>query len=139
MADPFKILLIDDDEDDREFFMIALEDLPFKAECMVALGAKEAYEILETSEELPHIIFLDLNMPIIYGRACMLELKKKPSVEHIPVVIFSTSNEQRDIADTRKLGASDFMTKPTDLTKLTAYLNDLLVNQSKNQNKQHEK
>jgi DNA-binding response OmpR family regulator len=69
----------------------------------------------------------------------LAELKKKPVVQHIPVVIFSTSNEQRDIADTRKLGASDFMTKPTDLTILTAYLDNILVNQSKNQNKHHEK
>ena len=129
MPEPFKILLIDDDEDDREFFMIALDDLPLKTDCQVALSAAEAFEILGQSGVLPDVIFLDLNMPIMDGRACLKELKKDPAVQHIPVVIFSTSNEQRDIADTRKLGARDFMTKPTDLTKLTAYLNNFLVNQ----------
>ena len=129
MPEPFKILLIDDDEDDREFFMIALEDLPLKTNCHSAASFADAHKLLHESDIFPHVIFLDLNMPIMDGRACLKELKQDPHTEKIPIVIFSTSGEQRDVIETKKLGAADFMTKPTDLTKLTEYINNFLITQ----------
>jgi CheY-like chemotaxis protein len=126
--------LIEDDEDDKDFFRIALEDLQLETVCYIASSAGEAFDLLHQQAVIPDVIFLDLNMPIMDGRACLKVLKTNAATQNIPVVIFSTSNEKKDISETRQLGAADFMTKPTDLTKLTQYLEELLLNQI-NQNK----
>ncbi len=123
------ILLIDDDEDDRDFFKIALSDTGINATCQMANSALAAYKLLEQSDELPDFIFLDLNMPGISGRVCLAQLKSNARTAQVPVVVFSTSSEKQDIAETRELGAVHFITKPTDLDQLSTYLNNFFIKQ----------
>ncbi len=134
----FVILLIDDDEDDREFFKLALSEIDMDIHCDMAGGATMAYSILENYNCLPHFIFLDLNMPAINGRNCLMQLKNNPKTAAIPVVIFSTSSEEHDIIETKALGAIHFMTKPTDLKQLTTDLNKFFIHQFQINN-DHEK
>lgn len=68
--------------------------------------------------QLPDFIFLDLNMPKMYGRTCLAELRKDVRLATIPVIIFTTSSDPKDINEIRKLGASYFLTKPYNLQKL---------------------
>ncbi|MRS63918.1 response regulator [Larkinella terrae] len=120
MNSPFTCFLIDDDEDDQELFTLALKKVDPTLTCVVADDCGEALEKLRKEETfMPRYIFLDLNMPRMHGKQCLMELKKIARIEHIPIIIYSTSAEPKDIQETKALGASDFLTKPPLISTLT--------------------
>lgn len=123
----FKFLLIDDDTDDHELFQIALQEADPEIACLTANNGSEGLELLTTGAVLPDCIFLDLNMPLMGGRECLAHLKQDTRFQKIPVVIYSTSSDPKDRAETLRLGASDFITKPSKISDLTAFLNDFIV------------
>lgn len=123
-----KILLVDDDEDDQEIFLDIVNEFEGIKDCAVANNGLEALDYLDQADTLPDIIFLDLNMPIMDGKQCLAALMKQNRLNHIPVVIFSTSSNPGDIADTKQLGAKGFITKPTNFDKLRTQLGQLLNN-----------
>ena len=129
MQKTITFFLIDDDEDDHEFFIIALEDADKDVVSVTAKNGREALDMLNSGQVNPDYIFLDLNMPQIGGLECLTELKKSPGLSHIPVIIFSTSSDPKDKESTLSLGAIDFITKPSKLSELTALLNAFMVNQ----------
>ena len=77
-----------------------------------------------TSHEnaLPHIIFLDLNMPVMNGLECLKEVRKFDKYSDISIVIYSTSTSEQDIEDTFLHGANIYITKPSDYNKLKKVL-----------------
>jgi len=111
-------LVIDDDSDDREFFQEALSEIDETAQCVHAEDGVDGLHKLRGMDETPDFIFLDLNMPRMDGWQCLTEIKKDDKLKDIPVIIFSTSSSQRDKDSTYSLGASYFLTKPTDYKKL---------------------
>lgn len=133
-----KLLLIDDDEDDRDFFKMAVEEVAYPVHCELAPSAQHALDILAQKQFLPDFIFLDLNMPGIDGRACLKELKRNPHTEPIPVVVFSTSCEQHDVEETKQMGAMFFMTKPSGIDQLVRNIDVFLKTNLTKQKKQHE-
>jgi CheY-like chemotaxis protein len=119
--------LVDDDAEDREIFALALAEISRAHECVTAEDGVDALEKLNSNKLfIPDIIFVDLNMPRMGGKELLTEIKKNRRVTHIPVVAFSTSSQPRDIEDTRKLGASHFLTKPPSISALVAALENLL-------------
>ncbi len=118
-------LLIDDDDDDRELFQIALKNAKVPVNCVTCSSCIEALEKIEDIN--PDYIFLDLNMPMMSGKECLIELKKRAFTKDIPVVIFSTSSEASDITETKALGAIDFITKPSKVSELTYILNNFII------------
>lgn len=119
--------LIDDDMDDLEIFAIAVAEMGRPVTCATANDGMDALEKLRQDESFtPDYIFLDLNMPRMNGKQCLVEIKKIERLTHTPVVMYSTSALQRDIDDTLQLGASHFLTKPTSISKLTETLQQLL-------------
>lgn len=125
-------LLIDDDEDDRELFQLALEDLDHKTHFYEAASGRKALKMLENSHAVPDFIFLDLNMPEMNGKECLTILKQDHKYAGIPVIIFSTSSDPTDIKITKELGALDFITKPSKMSELTELLNKFILNQIPN-------
>jgi len=124
-------LLIDDDLDDQEIFMLALESLSPDLHCTTACSGYEALLRLNPeARRTPDYIFLDLNMPRMNGKECLAEIKKLPHLQHVPVIIYSTSCSQKDMADTRELGATDFITKPHSVTELSETLRTFFRNQN---------
>jgi len=119
-------LLIDDDEDDKEIFCIALSEVDPEIKCHTAIDAIEALELLRDPSFTPDYIFLDLNMPLMSGKECLVEIKKRAHLKDTPVIIFSTSASQKDIQDTRDLGAASFITKPPLISALTERLGEVL-------------
>lgn len=105
-------LLVDDDEDDKEIFLLALTEVNPAIKCVLASDGYEALSMLEDTAFIPDYIFLDLNMPLMSGKECLTALREKPHLTDVPVIIFSTSASQKDIDDTKALGASSFITKP---------------------------
>ena len=71
-------------------------------------------EYLSGSSPLPALILLDLNMPRKDGRKTLKELKSTPAFQDIPVVVFTTSREEKDKNYSRKMGANSFITKPAN-------------------------
>jgi CheY-like chemotaxis protein len=120
-----RILLVDDDPDDQLYFQDAINEISPNLKCEIVNNGREALQNIIIPPP-PDVIFLDLNMPVMNGYECLTELKKTPQYSHIPVVIFTTSKNERDIERTQKLGASLFLTKPSNFSTLCSKLNQIL-------------
>lgn len=120
------IFLIDDDMDDQEFFTEAVKEVDPNIKCHIASSCDEGLELLNNSEVLPDYIFLDLNMPKVDGKKCLLELKKNARVKEIPVIIYSTSSLKKDIDETKAMGAVHFLTKPAAFRELCNAIENVL-------------
>jgi DNA-binding response OmpR family regulator len=110
-----RLMIIDDDADDRKFFIEAVKEIDENIEC---LWAKDGFQALENlrneSLPLPDYIFLDLRMPRINGKKCLLEIKADARLQHIPVIIYTTSRELEESQELKDLGAVHFISKPTN-------------------------
>lgn len=127
MQTPTLFFLADDDEDDRILFLEALSQINPAIKCMMAKNGKEALLMLQSDMfVLPDYIFLDLNMPIMNGLKCLMEIKKLALLKHIPVIIYSTSAEEEFKDAGKRLGALDFFVKPSDFGGLLKYLKKML-------------
>jgi CheY-like chemotaxis protein len=112
-------LLIDDDRAERGLFTEAIKTLDHDITCYLAEDGKEALELLSNqSNNLPHVIFLDVNMPGMNGWFCLKNLKENESYKDIPVIMYSTSSYQRDIDMAIQLGAICFCVKPESFKTL---------------------
>jgi CheY-like chemotaxis protein len=111
--------IVDDDIDDQELFIEAVNEVDNSIQCVSASDCEEALNLLKSGAmPLPDMIFLDLNMPRLNGKQCLTELKKQAHLRHIPVIIYSTSSEKRDVEETALLGAAHFLTKPNKFDEL---------------------
>jgi CheY-like chemotaxis protein len=121
--------LIDDDEDDQELFQLALQDANPEIKLTTASNGVEALKLLESGNLSTDYIFLDLNMPLMGGKECLVHLKANPLLKTIPVIIFSTSSDASDKKKLSELGAVDFITKPSRIGDLTLLLNQFIEHQ----------
>jgi CheY-like chemotaxis protein len=112
------ILVVDDDNDDVLLFREAIKEIDGSCDCMIASNGEEALKVLEVSDRRPDIIFMDLNMPRMNGKQCLVELKKNPDLAEIPITIYSTSKLEREIQEIYHLGATSFFTKPSNFNEL---------------------
>jgi CheY-like chemotaxis protein len=129
------IYLIDDDMDDVELFREALEEVNPSISLQYANDGYEAVKTLtERKSALPDLIFLDISMPIFSGLQCLASFKKDDQLKDLPVIMYTTSSQEREIRTARELGASAFVTKPNDfkvLKRLLALVLDTPVDQLK--------
>jgi CheY-like chemotaxis protein len=116
---------VDDDEDDKEIFCLALQNADPSINCVVASDGREALALLKDRSLVPDFIFLDLNMPVMNGKECLKEIRKQGHLNHVPVIIFSTSSADRDKEEAKALGASAFITKPPLVSLLAKKLSDV--------------
>ncbi len=119
-------MLIDDDADDRELFVSALQKIPGHPDHDTAVHGLDGLTKLSTSDTRPGIIFLDLNMPMMNGIEFLKEIKNKPALRDIPVVVFTTTANPGTIEEVRGLGAYKFFTKPIRFEHLGRLLHLLL-------------
>jgi len=116
--DQYAILMADDDEEDCLLAAEAFAESGARAAFSCVLDGIELMQHLSARSlsqtgELPNLILLDLNMPRKDGREALREIKADPALQHIPIVILTTSKEEKDIAFSMKAGAESFVTKPT--------------------------
>ncbi len=121
-----KILLIDDDEDDQEIFLTALERVSDTVTCTAIGNARNALQQLEEKKLLADIIFLDLNMPVMNGQQFLSAIKKNSQLDQIPVIIFSTTSHPDTITLVKEMGADDFITKPDKFDELVGMLKSFI-------------
>ena len=113
------ILLIDDDKDDAELFSDAVEELEVNVGLIHFIDGNEAVKKLyEKAAPIPDIIFLDINMPHINGWECLKQLKIIAHLKSIPIVMYSTSTLDKHGIAPADVGASAFLTKPSNFEEL---------------------
>lgn len=120
----FKILLADDDPDDRELFTEAAE--VHNAEVESVPNGMQLMQKLGESASLPDFILIDLNMPEKGGKECLREIRQQARYDHLPVIIYSTSSSKKDIEDTFSMGANLYITKPNSFAELKTTIKNLL-------------
>jgi CheY-like chemotaxis protein len=121
------IMLIDDDEDDREIFQSALALMELPVTCTAFPSAVEALEYLTGGRISPDVIFLDLNMPLMNGHEFLGKIKIIEALRSIPIIIFSTSRNPLSIMQSKEAGAIDYITKPYTLHELVRVLQRILI------------
>ncbi|MDI3319053.1 response regulator [Pinibacter soli] len=120
------LLLIDDDLDDQEIFELAVREANSSMQCVYASSGFEALELLENDPSfLPEYIFIDLNMPRMDGRKCLVEIRKMPRLNNVPLIIYSTAEDERSHMETKEMGASKYIVKPSSLSALVDTLAEL--------------
>jgi CheY-like chemotaxis protein len=119
------VLLADDDIDDCIFFKNALAELHQSTNLTTVRDGEQLMDYLsENSEQLPDILFLDLNMPRKNGFECLVEIKENEKLKDLHVVMFSTSyprdpNYEQDMINRLlKIGAFHFIRKPESFEQL---------------------
>jgi CheY-like chemotaxis protein len=121
------ILLADDDADDRKFFKDALKVLSLPANLSTVNNGEELMDhLLANTEQLPHVLFLDINMPAKNGFECLAEIKQNNKLKDIPVVMYSTSSEQDKIKILFKTGADVYIHKPSNFAQLVQVIHHAL-------------
>jgi CheY-like chemotaxis protein len=121
------ILLIDDDEDDQDIFKEAAAVVVPGCSCLIAADGEQGLQQLQTFTELPDYIFLDVNMPKMDGKEFLRRVKAHPRFKDIPVVVYSTTNQKKDMGEYFGMGASNFITKPSEFNLLITYLRSILA------------
>jgi two-component system, chemotaxis family, response regulator Rcp1 len=116
------ILLVEDNPGDVRLTQIALRDSKIKNRISVVNDGVEALAFLRregqySDSPFPDIILLDLNLPRKNGREVLEEIKRDELLRRIPVVILTTSDDEKDILATYNLHANCFITKPVDLAR----------------------
>lgn len=126
--EPIYILLADDDEDDRLFFCDAFEEIKIKTVVQTVNNGQELMEHLAQRDTvLPHVLFLDLNMPFKTGIECLDEIKKIDHLKDVAVAIYSTSASESDIEETFVKGANVYIKKPSDFSALKKVLSEVIM------------
>ena len=125
MNSAIRILVADDDADDRMLIEEALEEsrlvnpVDFVEDGIELLEyLRNEGEYADRGEELPGLILLDLNMPRMDGRTALSHIKADERLKRIPVVILTTSKSEEDIIRTYGLGVNSFITKPVTFDNL---------------------
>lgn len=110
-----RILLVEDDLDDLELTLMALRRLGIVA-VDIAHDGVEALSLLfdHDGRELPALVLLDVKLPRMGGLEVLERIKKDPRSQKVPVVMFSSSSEERDIDASYRLGANSYIRKQVD-------------------------
>lgn len=118
------ILIAEDDADDRFLLQAAFEENGFTDQLHFVENGVDVIDYLTSARGLntehnqPRFILLDLNMPKKDGREVLKELKQHPELKKIPVVIFSTTNNEQEMRRCYELGANSYITKPNSFESL---------------------
>jgi CheY-like chemotaxis protein len=112
------ILIAEDDSDDEFLLRSVFSEMELAVKLDFVKDGQELLDYLSENETLPSLVFLDLNMPKIGGREVLERMKKSESLNHLPVIIFSTSAAPDEIRKAYVSGASAYITKPASYDKL---------------------
>ena len=129
----FTILMVDDDPDDRLLFKEACADVRLRNPLEFLENGEQLVDYLKRDgnyanlegKPYPGIILLDLNMPLKDGREALKEIKADPKLQHIPVIVLTTSKDEDDILASYGLGASSYIVKPISLDRLMRVVNSI--------------
>ena len=112
---PHPILLVEDNPQDEKLTLRALAKVNLANRVLVVRDGQEALDYLMAAEaELPAVVLLDLNLPRVGGLEVLARMRAEPRTRLLPVVILTSSDDERDRLATYRSGANSFVTKPVD-------------------------
>lgn len=127
-SEPIKVMLADDDKDDQHLFEEALKKTEVPTDLTTADDGEQLMNHLhDDTVPNPDIIFLDINMPVKNGPECLEEIRADEELKDIPVVMYSTSDNDRDISETYTKGASLYVVKPISFTRIVFVLKHIFT------------
>ncbi|MFU8819004.1 MAG: response regulator [Desulfurivibrio sp.] len=129
------ILLVEDNQDDELLTIRALNKNNILNQVVVARDGAEALDFLfgrgayagRDPEELPELVLLDINLPKLNGLEVLKKIRADPRTQLLPVVMLTTSNEERDLLGSYQLGANSFIRKPVDFVQFSEAIRQLGV------------
>ncbi len=128
-----KVLMIDDDTIEIMKLKRTVSSKNLDHQIIDAKNGEQALNILEQKDGIPDIVLLDLNMPKINGIELLSILKAKESLRHIPIIIVTTSSNNKDLLQCYKLGIAGYIIKPLKykdyVTKIKKVLDYWSINQ----------
>ena len=127
------VLLVEDNPDDEMLALRAFRKNGIMNEVIVARDGAEALDyILATGQyvgrpyrKMPELILLDLNLPKVDGLEVLSRLQADERTRHLPVVVLSSSDEERDIMESYKRGANSYIRKPVDFREFSKAMHHL--------------
>jgi len=129
-----RILLAEDNANDVELTLTALQECRLANEVEVVHDGAEALDYLyqrgnhaDRVNGLPGVILLDLKMPRIDGLEVLRQIKSDPALRHIPVVMLTSSREEKDLVRSYDLGVNAFVVKPVDFSQFVEAIRTLGV------------
>ena len=114
MDEQIEILLVEDNPNDAEMTLRALRRNNLVNRVHWVKDGAEALDFLSSNEKKPKLVLLDLKMPKVDGIEVLRRLKAEESTRTLPVVVMTSSNEERDVAETYRLGANSYIVKPVE-------------------------
>ena len=129
-----RILLVEDDPKDVELTMTALEEYNLANEVVVARDGEEALDYLNCrgkfatrSNENPAVLLLDLKLPKVNGLEVLQQIRSDENLKMIPVVVLTSSHEEKDMVASYKLGVNAYVVKPVDFHEFVNAVKELGV------------
>ena len=128
-----EILLVEDNPEDRDLTIMSLERNKLANRIEVARDGEEALDFLfcrgafadRTFDDAPKVVLLDIKLPKIDGLEVLREMKSDSRTRSIPVVVMTSSAEQRDMVESYRLGVNSYIQKPVDFVKFQQVVKDL--------------
>ena len=134
MTSPRTILLVEDNPDDERLTIRALRRGNLINEILIARNGEEALSLLFNLDQLPCVVLLDLKLPKVDGLEVLRRIRASEQTRLLPVVVLTSSSEDRDIVESYNLGANSYVQKPVDFSQFTDSVRQLglywaLINQ----------
>jgi len=112
-----KILLVEDNPDDVELARRAFRKINVTEEIAVASDGAAALAYMMDAESMPSLVLLDLQLPKVHGLDVLRRLRAEKRTRRVPIVMLTSSREERDIQTSYDLGANSFIHKPVDFSQ----------------------
>lgn len=130
MTTPIRVLLVEDNPGDAHLTRDTLEQSKLLVDIAVTTDGEDALDYLlargsYVGVALPDLIVLDLNLPRLGGREVLAEMKQHEQLRSIPVVVLTSSDAEKDVVMSYKLGASCYVTKPVGLEAFQAIVKSI--------------
>jgi two-component system response regulator len=119
------IILVEDNPDDERLTIRALRRGNVANEILVAHNGEEALTMVLNANPLPSVVLLDLKLPKVDGLEVLRQIRANERTHLLPVVILTSSSEERDIIDSYNLGANSYVRKPVEIEKFTEAVRQL--------------
>ena len=129
-----EILIVEDNPDDLELTLDALHEhrvanrihiVRDGAEALDFIFGRGAYSARQAQKNDPKVVLLDLKLPLVDGLEVLRQMKANPDTRHIPVVVLTSSREERDMVESYKLGVNSYIVKPVDFDQFTQTVREL--------------